>query len=69
MNNSNDLEKKRNMWKNIEEYLTTIPNVVLWILLVSALFVPGSIGGVILFITFVLMYFNKSDKENKNENP
>ena len=51
----------KDFWKKVEDFLTNIPAVVLWILLVIGLFCPDYIGVPLAIIVIILFcYKNKN---------
>ena len=53
------MQSGNDFWERVEEFLTTIPKVVLWILLVVGFCSTGIFGGILCLVAFVLFCFNK----------
>ena len=55
-----EMDKMKKFWNEVEECLTHIPNVVLWIIVVIGLCVPNTdIGLCLCLIAFVLSLYHK----------
>lgn len=51
----------KDFWKKVEDFLTNVPSVVLWIMLVAGLCIPNSVGCIFAMITIVLFCFQKKN--------
>ena len=52
-----EMDKMKDIWKQIEEFLTTIPKVILYMLLIISFFLPLPF----FLIVIVLFCFNKEE--------
>ena len=50
-------------WNKVEDFLTTIPSVVLWLLLVFGLCIPVPFGTMFVLAVIVLFFYqNRKEK-------
>ena len=55
-----EMDKMKEFWNKVEECLTHIPKVVLWVIVIIGLCIPcSSIGLCLSLIAFVLTLYHK----------
>ena len=53
------MDKMKEFWKNVEEFLTHIPKIVLWIIAIIGLCSSSNIGSCLFLIAFILFLSRK----------